>query len=89
MKKISLLLALIVIVVGGYLLFHATNPYYGLVTEVEVQSDEATVEYLQQQLEQSLSAMEAAYQSGETPDLDLFLLAATNAYYLGDLSQAR
>jgi tetratricopeptide (TPR) repeat protein len=89
MKKISLVLALIVVVVGAYLLFQATNPYYGLVTEIEVQSDEATVEYLEQQLEQSLAAIEAAYQSGETPDLDLFMIVATNAYYLGDLVQAR
>ncbi|MBT3230649.1 tetratricopeptide repeat protein [Candidatus Uhrbacteria bacterium] len=89
MKKISLILALIVVAVGAYLLFQATNPYYGLVTEIEVQSDEATVEYLEQQLEQTLAAMEAAYQSGETPDLDMFLIAATNAYYLGDLAQAR
>jgi len=89
MKKISFILAAIVIVVAGYLLFQATNPYYGLVTEMEVQSDEATVEILQNQLDQTLAAISAAVQAGESPDLDLFLLAATNAYYLGDLVQAR
>ncbi len=89
MKKISFILALIVIVVAGYLIFKAANPYYGLVTEIEVQSDEATVEYLGQQLEQSLLAIDAAHQSGETPDINLYINAASNAYYLGDLVQAR
>ena len=89
MKKISFILAAIVIVVAGYLLFQATNPYYGLVTEIEVQSDEGTVELLQTQLDQSMAAINAAIEIGETPDLDLYILAATNAYYLGDLVQAR
>lgn len=89
MKKLSFILALIVLIVAGYLVYRTANPYAGLVTQIDVQSDEATVEYLQQQLGQSLSAIAASYDAGERPDLNLFMIAATNAYYLGDLAQAR
>ncbi|HAL50386.1 MAG: hypothetical protein UU40_C0003G0059 [Candidatus Uhrbacteria bacterium GW2011_GWD2_41_121] len=90
MKKLPLILAAIVIIVaGGYWLFQSTNPYYGLVTHMEVQSDPETVTTLQQQLAQSLSSITASKKADERPDLNLYEIAGTDAYYLGDLVQAR
>lgn len=90
MKKLPLILAAIVIIVaGGYWLFQTTNPYYGLVTHMEVQSDPETVTTLQQQLAQALSSIKASQKAGQQPDLNLYEIAGLNAYYLGDLAQAR
>jgi len=80
---------LVIIVVAVYGIDKKTNPYRGLVTSIEVQSDEETVNLLQTELATWLAAINASESVGEKPDLNLFGLAATNAYYLGDLGQAR
>jgi tetratricopeptide (TPR) repeat protein len=89
MKKLPLILAIIVVTIGAYWLFRETNPYYGLVTHMDVQSSPETVATLEQQLTQALASIKAAKDAGERPDLDLYEIAGTNAYYLGNLSQAR
>ncbi|MBU4315188.1 tetratricopeptide repeat protein [Patescibacteria group bacterium] len=90
MKKLPFILATIVIVVaGGYWIYNTTNPYRGLVTHMDVQSDPETVVTLQQQLSQALSSISASKQADQRPDLNLYEIAGLNAYYLGDLAQAR
>ncbi len=89
-KTLTYIIAFFIVVVTAiYGIDQKMNPYRGLVTSIEVQSDEETVFILQSELDTWLAGIEASEKAGEQPNLNLFTLAATNAYYLGDLVQAR
>lgn len=90
MKKISLILAILVLVaLGGYALFRELNPYYGLVTQMDVQSTPEDIALIQAQLSSALASIEASLKAEQEPDLNMYEVAGQSAYYLGDLAQAR
>lgn len=89
MKKITFILALIVLAAGAYLIYDANSPYHGLVTEREVSIDEDREAELMRELDSWIVEIQAAYEAGELPEASMLRDAALNAYNLGDLAQAR
>ena len=90
MTKPKLIAAVIVLAaIGGWVVFGKFNPYYGLVTEMEVQSTPEVISQLEQQKATALASIQASIEAGERPDLNMYELAAQAAYYLGDLVSAR
>ena len=91
-QTIGLIVGAVVVALAAYglwMITHPANPYKGLTLTRVVTLDEATREYFEQRLETTKAAIAAAEASGEEVDLDLYLSAASDAYSLGDLVQAR
>lgn len=88
---IVLSVGLVAVVLGGVFAWNYTHqdPYKGLVTTIEVQSDEETVQLLKQRLATTQASIAAAEARGEEVDLDLYLSIASDAMILGDLVIAR
>ncbi|RMD50724.1 hypothetical protein D6827_03475, partial [Candidatus Parcubacteria bacterium] len=90
LKTVSLTIAIIVLLVFlGVLAFKEFFPYYNLETKIDFQTTQTVASDLQDQLNTLLAAIEAYKQIGERPELDLYIVAARKAYYLGDLAKAR
>lgn len=74
---------------GAFLLWGPSAKYRGLTTHIDVQMDESTRVYVQNQLKTSQASLAAAKANGEEIDLDLYAAVANNAFLLGDLVTAR
>ena len=89
---VGLIVGVVAVVLVGYaisLAVRPNDPYAGLVLFRETEMDEATREYFTQRLQTTKAAIQAAEESGAEIDLNLYLSAASDAYSLGDLVQAR
>lgn len=86
---IAVVIALIAAaVMGGYLWINR-DPYEGLVTRIEVQSDESTRTLAEQRIATAQASLQAAKDAGEEPMADMYNSIASDALLLGDLVLAR
>lgn len=85
----AIALALLLAAGTGVYLWKNRDPYEGLVTSIEVQSDEATRTLAQQRIATAQASLQAAEDAGEDPMPDMYNAIAGDALILGDLVLAR
>ncbi|MEK9157258.1 MAG: hypothetical protein AAB448_03990 [Patescibacteria group bacterium] len=73
----------------GIYSFMNQDPYEGLVTHVEVQSDEGLRTLAEQRIATAQASLQAATDAGEELNTDLYNAIASDALLLGDLVLAR
>lgn len=85
---------LVVLLAAGYMFWQKegrrfTDPYYGLVTSINVQMEDSTRTLLQQRLATAQASLAAQSSSGTDVDKQLYLVIAENEKMLGDLVASR
>ncbi|MBP9828100.1 hypothetical protein KBC55_03005 [Patescibacteria group bacterium] len=85
------IVAVVAVIFAGIAVWNYTHqdPYKGLVTSIEVQSDPEIVQLMEQRLATTKASIAALEARGEVVDLDLYLSVANDAMVLGDLITAR
>ena len=88
--------AIVLLVAGGLLGYGAVkasqrflDPYYGLVTTLELDVPEEVRETARQRMAVTIASLEAAQSTGAEIDLDSYVSLAEDALFLGDLVTAR
>lgn len=85
---------LVVLCVAGYVFWQKegrklVDPYYGLVTSIDVQMEDSTRVLLQQRLATAQASLSSQISSGADVDEQLYLVIAENEKMLGDLVASR
>lgn len=85
---------LVALLAAGYVFWQKegrrlTDPYYGLVTSINVQMEDSTRTLLQQRLATAQASLAAQTASGGEVDNQLYLVIAENEKMLGDLVASR
>ncbi|MEK7632538.1 MAG: hypothetical protein AAB473_01985 [Patescibacteria group bacterium] len=85
---------LVVLLVAGYVFWQKegrklVDPYYGLVTSIDVQMEDSTRVLLQQRLATAQASLSSQISSGADVDKQLYLVIAENEKMLGDLVASR
>lgn len=90
-KSIGLIIVLALVVAAGtgVYVYRNQDPYEGLVTHIDVQSDEGVRTLAQQRIATAQASIQAAKDAGETVDVNLYGAIAGDALILGDLVLAR
>ncbi len=93
-KQIALGVSILVLLaLGAYGLWRVwpqlTDPYYGLVTSIDVQMEDSTRVLLQQRLATAQASLASQVSSGAEVDNQLYLVIAENEKMLGDLVASR
>lgn len=82
------LAVLIALSIGAYSFMHQ-DPYKGLVTHVDIQSDEGVRTLAEQRIATAQASIQASKDAGEEINADLYNTIASDALLLGDLVLAR
>lgn len=85
---------LVVLLAAGYVFWQKegarfTDPYYGLVTTIDVQMEDSTRTLLQQRLATAQASLASQEATGTDIDTQLYLVIAENNKMLGDLVASR
>ena len=85
---------LVVLLAAGYMFWQKegrrfTDPYYGLVTSIDVQMEDSTRTLLRQRLATAEASLVAQESAGGEIDKQLYLVIAENEKMLGDLVASR
>jgi len=86
--SVAALAVLVALGIGAYS-FLNQDPYEGLVTRIEVQSDEGVRTLAEQRIATAQASMQAAQDAGQEVDPDMYNAIASDALILGDLVLAR
>ncbi|MFA5946154.1 MAG: tetratricopeptide repeat protein [Patescibacteria group bacterium] len=86
---VLVLVCLVAILYGGWLQFGPSAKYRGLTTRLDVQIDDATRAYLENQIKTDQASVNAAKLAGKEVDLNLYASISSNAYSLGWLAVSK
>lgn len=95
LSRTRLIIGLVAVVVllslgyGVFLLFGPSAKYRGLTTHIQVDMDDSTRAYVQNQLNTAKASLAAAKAKGGEIDLNMYDAVASQAFILGDLVTAR